>query len=246
MSEHKPQQRVPKKLFVAVPLAALADTMMDGIAHSTLFGSKRKARKRSALKPKESGVVTVRAREAEREGIEFANEGGGWIPVQKIEPHLLACSDDRALDRIGTRRKRSAGGLLVSSLDNPSVLLMYRLHGESEAWKTPKGGIEKGESKRKAAKREVAEESGLSNVKIVAPIGAMQYFKFENDRLREKTVFLYLMLHRDGETDIRPREGEHFVSSEWLSFEDAIGRVTQRQARPLIAKAEKIAARANG
>jgi 8-oxo-dGTP pyrophosphatase MutT (NUDIX family) len=232
----------PKKLYVAIPLEALADTLMDGIAPSTLYESEKTARKHSSTKQKKTAIVTVRARDAEREGLMFQRADGGWTSTATIEPHLLRCSDDLALERIGAKRKRSAGGLIVSSLDAPSVLLMYRIHGDAEAWKTPKGGIERGESKRDAARREVAEESGITRVKIVAPLGDVQYFKRENGRLREKTVHLYLMVNRDGETGIAPREGERFVSSEWLPFDEAVERVTQKQVRPIIAKAEKLLA----
>lgn len=232
----------PKKLYVAVPLEALADTLMDGIAPSTLYASEKTARKHASTKPKKTAIVTVRARDAEREGMTFQSADGGWTPSGTIEPHLLRCSDDPALKRVGAKRKRSAGGLIVSSLDSPSVLLMYRIHGDAEAWKTPKGGIERGESKRAAARREVAEESGITRVKVVAPLGDVQYFKREKGRLREKTVHLYLMVNRDGETGIAPREGERFVSSEWLPFDEAVERVTQKQVRPIIAKAEKLLA----
>ena len=75
---------------------------------------------------------------------------------------------------------------------------------------------------------------------IVDTLGSMQYFKVEKGRLREKTVHIYLMLHKDGITDISPREGERYVSCEWLSFDDALARVTQKEARALISRARRV------
>jgi 8-oxo-dGTP pyrophosphatase MutT (NUDIX family) len=237
-----PQPSVPKKLYVAVPVEGLADVLVDGIASGTLSASRKGAVRRQGAKRKRLALVVVRARRASREGLEFRASDSGWEPAARIEPHLLECDDDRALRRVKARRKRSAGGLLVSSLEDPRVLLMYRVHGENDAWKTPKGGIARGESMRRAARREVAEESGLHRVKILGSLGDMQYFKREDGRLREKTVRIYLMLHEDGETEIKPRAGERYVRGEWLPFAEAIDRVTQKQARAIIARAERFLA----
>ncbi len=240
MSKAQAAPVVPKKLYVAVPIEGLADTLVSGISTCVLSDSKKKARKAYAGERKKTAIVTVRATDAQQDGVSFRAADGGWSPTTKLEPHHLACDDDRALGKLKAHRKSSAGGLLVSSLDDPRVLLMYRVHGEKDAWKTPKGGIEKGETKRRAAKREVAEESGLTSVKIVGSLGSMQYFKLENGRLREKTVHLYLMLHKPGETEIAPRDGERYVSGEWLPFGNAIERVTQKQARAVIARAQRL------
>jgi 8-oxo-dGTP pyrophosphatase MutT (NUDIX family) len=242
MSKAETATETPNKLFVAVPLEGLADTLVSGVTTCLLSDRKKNARATSGGKRKKSAIVTVRVRDAERDGVSFKKVEGGWEPVGKLEPHHLICRDDRALGRLNAHRKTSAGGLLVSSLEDPRVLLMYRQHGDKDAWKTPKGGVDRGESKRQAAKREVAEESGLTRVKIVASLGDMQYFKLEKNRLREKTVHLFLMLNKDGETGIAPREGERFVSCEWLPFDDAIARVTQKQARAVIARAQSLLA----
>jgi bis(5'-nucleosidyl)-tetraphosphatase len=243
MSKAQAATAVPKKLYVAVPLEGLTDTLVSGIAGCLLSDKKKGALATGGGKPKESALVTVRVRDAKRDGVEFRKVDGGWEPVGKLEPHHLACRDDRALGRLDAHRKTSAGGLLVSSLEDPRVLLMYRVHGDKDAWKTPKGGVERGESKRRAAKREVAEESGLTHVKIVGSLGNMQYFKHEKNRLREKTVHLFLMLNKDGESAIAPGEGERFVTCEWLPFDEAIARVTQKQARAVIARAQRLLAK---
>jgi 8-oxo-dGTP pyrophosphatase MutT (NUDIX family) len=243
MSKAKAATELPTKLFVAVPLEGLADTLVSGITTCLLSEKKKQARSVSGGKRKSSAIVTIRVRDAERDGVAFQRVEGGWEPVGSLEPHHLICRDDRALGRLNAHRKTSAGGLLISSIDVPRVLLMYRVHGDKDAWKTPKGGVERGESKRRAAKREVAEESGLTQVKIVGSLGTMQYFKYEKDRLREKTVHLFLMLNKEGESGIAPGEGERYVSGEWLPFDDAIARVTQKQARAVIARAQDLLAK---
>lgn len=56
--------------------------------------------------------------------------------------------------------EKAAGGLVVNR--NEEVLFIYRF----DTWDLPKGKIEKGESKKEAAIREVEEECGVSGLEI--------------------------------------------------------------------------------
>jgi 8-oxo-dGTP pyrophosphatase MutT (NUDIX family) len=234
---------MPARLYALVPYVQLAGTLEQGLEPAVLRESRGEARARPG---RGLARVTVYARDARREGVDLRRVEGGWEPAGRIEPHLLACRDRRALRALGVKQKVSAGGLIVSALDDPRVMLMFRRKGEATAWKTPKGGVGRGETLKRAALREVREEAGLERVRVLGRLGRMQYFKRRPDgRLSEKTVHLFLMLSEDGETAISPREGEHFVSCEWLEPAEAITRVTQPQARRLIARAQRrLAARA--
>ena len=234
------QHSVPKRLYLGVPYSDLSGVLEGGLEPAVLHEAKAIARKRARAGGKKSALLTVHARDAEREGVRFDHVDGGWQPSQRIEPHLLACRDRHALRALGVERKVSAGGLVVSSLEDPRVLLLFRRKGDATAWKTPKGGIKRKESRRQAARREVGEEAGIKRVRILGRLGRMQYFKRREDGgLSEKTVHLYLMLNKEGEGTIAPREGEHFVSCEWLAPDEAIERVTQLQTRGLIARAQR-------
>lgn len=240
-----PKDRVaaPERLYVAVPRESLFDYLDGGLEPATLFARKKDARRRFATEnpgAKRPALLRALAWEAAREGVGFAPVEGGWAPDRALAPHLLGCRDGRALRKLGVRRKESAGGIVVSSFEDPRVLLLYRRKGDETAWKTPKGGIGRKETRKRAARREVREESGIERVRVAGYLGPIQYFKREEDgSRREKTVHLYLMVSRDGEREIAPREGEHFVSCEWLEFEDAAARVTQPQARGAILRARE-------
>jgi 8-oxo-dGTP pyrophosphatase MutT (NUDIX family) len=237
--------RAPKRLYAAVPIDELARVLLDtGLGGVPLHASKRAV---TAPKDDAHAVVTVFAREAEREGVVFSCDGEAWLADGRVAPHLLACRDDRALGLLGVKRKVSAGGLVVSEREDPRVMLLFRRHGDVTAWKTPKGGIEPGESRRGAARRETAEEAGLERVEVVDYLGRVQYFKPHRKRvMSEKTVHLYLMVSQDGEVGIAPREGERFVSCEWLTVDEAIARVTQPQVRRLIRRAGRRLGARNG
>lgn len=84
----------------------------------------------------------------------------------------------------------SCGGIV---LHKGKVLLLYKNQsGKYMGWVLPKGTLEKGESFKEAALREVKEETNVS-AKIVKYIGKTQYdFRGASDIIN-KTVYWYLM-----------------------------------------------------
>lgn len=242
MSGQKAAAKVPERLFVGVPSEALFDVIDDGLAPLRMFETEKAAAKASNVK--DPAIVTILSWEAVAEGFDFVRDEEGWRPSVAVPHHLIACHDRKTLGRMKVKRRESCGGVIISRLEDPRVLLLFKQKPDFTAWKLPKGGIEEGETRRVAAKREVGEESGIHRVRVLKKVGQIQYFKRgKKDRRREKTVDLFLMLSRDGECDIAPREGESFVACAWLSFEDAIARVTQPQARGALARARDVAAR---
>ena len=81
----------------------------------------------------------------------------------------------------------SAGGVVVHK---GKVAVLRKFRGE---WVLPKGRLEEGESREKAALREVREESGL-RAEIVRYIGYVKYWyqHIEGDKV-QKTVHYYYM-----------------------------------------------------
>lgn len=61
----------------------------------------------------------------------------------------------------GTKLSRSAGAVVFRRTGRGARLLVLRAYAN---WDFPKGGIEPGESELEAAKREVAEETGLADL----------------------------------------------------------------------------------
>ncbi len=61
--------------------------------------------------------------------------------------------------------------------DNVFVLLVRKLDSKRflPAWRLLKGGIEKGETKEEALKREIKEEVGLENIQIIKKCSGYQY-----------------------------------------------------------------------
>ncbi len=80
----------------------------------------------------------------------------------------------------------AAGGLVLNP--KKEVLFIYR----NDKWDLPKGRIEKGETVETAAIREVEEECGIYNLKIIKPLLTTYHVYFQNGT-KLKETFWFLM-----------------------------------------------------
>ncbi len=103
----------------------------------------------------------------------------------------------------------SAGGIVFYK---NSILLLKRSSG---LWVLPKGRIEKGESSKDAALREVKEETGI-DAKIIEEAGTIYYSFYENDSKYNKKVVWYTMNVVGGEP--KPQIEEGFVDARFISL----------------------------
>jgi ADP-ribose pyrophosphatase YjhB (NUDIX family) len=83
--------------------------------------------------------------------------------------------------------ERAAGGLVKN--DKGETLFIYRL----DKWDLPKGKIEKGESKKKAAKREVKEECGVNKLIINKKLQTTYHIFQRKNRETLKVTYWYSM-----------------------------------------------------
>lgn len=83
--------------------------------------------------------------------------------------------------------EKAAGGLIKNK--NQETLFIYRF----DKWDLPKGKIEKGESKKEAAVREVEEECGLSDVIIENKLQKTYHIFQRNGRETLKITHWYSM-----------------------------------------------------
>ena len=80
----------------------------------------------------------------------------------------------------------AAGGLVINT--KKEILFIYR----SKKWDLPKGRIEEGEAIEETAIREVEEECGIFNLKLIKPLLTTYHVYFQNG-LKLKETFWFLM-----------------------------------------------------
>lgn len=90
----------------------------------------------------------------------------------------------------------SAGGIVFRKNDEGNLeILLIRVKNR---WSFPKGNIEKGEPKDKAALREVKEETGV-DAEIITYLGEVDYWYSSGSVRIHKFVYYYLMKYAGGE-----------------------------------------------
>lgn len=129
-----------------------------------------------------------------------------------------------------TRQERSAGVVLYR--DTPSGKRLFLLLDYGRHWDYPKGHVEHGEDDTAAALRELEEETGIREVKLVPGFSheIVYYFRTPRGRLVRKSVIFFL-----ASTPIADvRLSEEHVGCDWLNPEDTESRLKYPTARRVL------------
>jgi len=151
-------------------------------------------------------------------------------------------------------KERSAGAIIFRKeifLEKKDKIYYLLLHYPSGHWDFVKGHIEKGESERETAKREIKEETGIKDVKFIPGfIEKINYFFYRNLNDQKdpplsfnqnnkvlvlKEVVFYLAETKEKNVEI---SFEH-IGYEWLEYKEAIKKVTFKNAREVLKKANE-------
>lgn len=112
-----------------------------------------------------------------------------------------------------TRHTNSAGGVVLSS---SNAILIVSQHGDS--WSLPKGHIDDGESPLEAAKREIAEEAGVTLLTYIQDLGSYKRFRISkaggDDPTELKSIQMYLFT--TPQIELRPTDPDN-PEARWVS-----------------------------
>ncbi len=138
------------------------------------------------------------------------------------------------------RHELSAGGVVVRQENNLwLVALLKTEHKRGEVWVLPKGHVEpqKNETVADAAKREVQEEAGISDVSIKNELGITRYrFQAEN-ALVKKTVHYFLMT--TGQHTLTAQAEEGLIDAAWFPIAKAIEVLAYDTDRDIVIRAQE-------
>lgn len=103
----------------------------------------------------------------------------------------------------------TAGGIVQK---NEEFLVIKR----DGIWDLPKGKIEKGESKKRAAVREIEEECGIRKPQIVSKLTSTYHtYEFKGKKVLKENTWYHLLY--DGDDKLRPQEEEGISKVKWVS-----------------------------
>jgi 8-oxo-dGTP pyrophosphatase MutT (NUDIX family) len=141
----------------------------------------------------------------------------------------------------GSRRDRaeletSAGGIVYRMQDGVAFFLLIR--DSYRNWGFPKGHLEEGEAPQEAAVREVAEETGLVELRVDGAIETIDWFFRFRGKLVHKVCHFYLMRTRHARTN--PQREEGITACRWARFDDATRLISYANARAVLVRAHEM------
>ena len=130
----------------------------------------------------------------------------------------------------------SVGMIVVS--DSGHFLLVQHTAGH---WSFPKGHAEEGEDDLAAARRELLEESGLSDIEIPDPMQLIERYEFVRDQEHvTKTVRYFIARARTEELGTRTAPECEIRDVRWCAKEEALMQLTFPEARTLLLEAVQV------
>ena len=124
----------------------------------------------------------------------------------------------------------SAGGVIYRWRQGTAHVLLIR--DRYQHWGFPKGHLEGAETAADAALREVAEETGLSELRLGPQLRTIDwYFRFRG-RLIHKYCHFYLIESPEGDTCPQVEEG--ITECVWLPLQQAIESISYDNAREVL------------
>jgi 8-oxo-dGTP pyrophosphatase MutT (NUDIX family) len=137
-------------------------------------------------------------------------------------------------------REYTAGGVVFRVVnERPQILMIQDRLGR---WTIPKGHVEPGEKIEQTAVREVAEETGLTNLRLGEKLDKLHFFYRKEGKLIFMTTYVFL-IEATGDTDaVIPEESEGIVDAKWFDYEEALSLIeykdTERLFRIALAKVQ--------
>lgn len=132
-------------------------------------------------------------------------------------------------------KQLSAGGVVFRQVKAEYYFaLILDAYGK---WTFPKGHIEATEDKEAAAKREVTEEVGLTDLTIIDYLGSIDLkINDPNQKPKAKTIFYYLMKAPQTEFTLNSANKDA-VEARWVTIEEAMAMITYANAKSIFKEA---------
>jgi bis(5'-nucleosidyl)-tetraphosphatase len=137
--------------------------------------------------------------------------------------------------------EKSAGAIIFRK-ENEKILYLLLYYpslshrAEKNFWDFPKGHIEKKEKEIDTVKREVFEETGIENIKIITGFKEKikYFFKWQGETILKYVTF-YL-----AETDQKKISiSKEHLNWQWLEFKEAYALLTHKTSKDILLKAHQ-------
>jgi 8-oxo-dGTP pyrophosphatase MutT (NUDIX family) len=136
------------------------------------------------------------------------------------------------------RDETSAGGVVFRLEDGQPMYLLIR--DSYQNWGFPKGHLQSGELPAAAALREVAEETGLTDLTLRGPIDQIDWHFRYRGQLIHKVCHFFLM--ETAESSTYPQRAEGITACRWTAYGQAESTISYVNARHVLRRAQEMVA----
>ncbi len=127
----------------------------------------------------------------------------------------------------------SVGAVVFRKNNEIKYLILHYPHGH---WDFPKGNVEKGESEEETLRREIKEETGIDDIKIIGGFRkTIEYFYRREGKTIHKQVIFYLA----ETTTNRVRLSYEHIGFKWVPYEEALKIITFENSKNILKEAHK-------
>jgi diadenosine hexaphosphate hydrolase (ATP-forming) len=131
-----------------------------------------------------------------------------------------------------TERHFAAGGVIIKREGTGlKVLLIKDSYGH---WTWPKGHTEEGETPEETAVREISEETGLKELKVLELLGKQEYYYTLEGKRIFKTVHVFLV-EASGDEPFNVQT-EEIEEARWFDPEEALDTIEYKGSKDLLEK----------
>lgn len=130
-----------------------------------------------------------------------------------------------------------AAGGVVTNADGARVLVLIR--PARDEVRLPKGHVEEGEAHSKTALREVAEETGYTDIEILADLGEQMVAFPLNEKKVQRTEHYFLMRARSLQQMARPPADDQQFFPVWATWKEACAELTFEMEREWLKRAHR-------
>lgn len=139
-----------------------------------------------------------------------------------------------------SRKEISAGGIVFKR--TPRGVRIALILDPFNKWAFAKGHVEKGETIRDAAVREAMEEMGLSDLKVIKPLGKIDFWFRDRYRKESRGMLIHKDVHyflMEAPTDAKgtPQKKEKIRRLIWTGLANVERRSGYTDVKPIVAKA---------
>jgi 8-oxo-dGTP pyrophosphatase MutT (NUDIX family) len=154
-------------------------------------------------------------------------------------------------------REKSAGGIIFRKEEgNVYYLLLHYTpseKGKHGHWGFAKGHVEQGETDEQTARREIAEETGITDLKIISGFKEQEKYFFRQvyglkGEARKKAPWIFkLVIFFLAETKTQNvKISDEHIGYVWLPYQEARKKISFKNSKELLKKANDFIEKNNG